>query len=243
MTYAQKKLLDLLQERKLKSWCEERNVPHATLYKLATGNMVPSFIVMSSLVPYFAPAEWVYFTDEKIPYEVKTLESWSPDDTSLFIKKHKHDYMEVAKKYEISEINARNIFVNRRANITLLQMRKMAKDVNPEEFFIPADESVDGKFYPEQGDIVLHAGKKLLVLSKYEINKKYSFFMGIELVNEGGEGIKLEGAKEKYIGLPQSLTSYTYNRKCPIVVDKTKTENVQLVISHCNLFFKICSNI
>ena len=44
VTYAQKKLLDLLQERKLKSWCEERNVPHATLYKLATGNIVPSFM-------------------------------------------------------------------------------------------------------------------------------------------------------------------------------------------------------
>ena len=44
--------------------------------------------------------------------------------------------MEVEKKYEISETNARNFFVNRRANITLLQMRKMAKDVNLEEFFI-----------------------------------------------------------------------------------------------------------
>lgn len=130
VTYAQKKLLNLLQERKLKSWCEEKNVPHATLYKLATGNIVPSFIVMSSLVPYFAPAEWVYFTDEDIPYEVRTLEVWNPDDTSLFIKKHKYDYMEVEKKYEISETNARNIFVNRRANITLLQMRKMTKDVN-----------------------------------------------------------------------------------------------------------------
>ena len=52
--------------------------------------------------------------------------------------------MEVAKKYEISKTNARNIFVNRRTNITLLQMRKMAKDVNPEEFFIPADETTDG---------------------------------------------------------------------------------------------------
>lgn len=52
--------------------------------------------------------------------------------------------MEVEKKYEISETNARNIFVNRRTNITLLQMRKMAKDVNPEEFFIPADETTDG---------------------------------------------------------------------------------------------------
>lgn len=52
--------------------------------------------------------------------------------------------MEVAKKYEISETNARNIFINRRANITLLQMRKMAKDVNLEELFIPADETPDG---------------------------------------------------------------------------------------------------
>ena len=82
------------------------------------------------------------------------MEVWNPDDTSLFIKKHKYDYMEVEKKYEISEINVRNIFVNRRANITLPQMRKMAKDVNLEEFFIPVDETIDGKFYPEQGDIV-----------------------------------------------------------------------------------------
>lgn len=237
VTYAQKKLLDLLQERKLKSWCEERNVPHATLYKLASGNIVPPFIVMSSLVPYFVPAEWIYFTDEDIPYEVRTLEVWNPDDTSLFIKKQKYNYIEVIKKYEISETNARNIFVNRRANITLLQMQKMAKDVNPEEFFIPADESVDGKFYPEQGDIVLYSGKKLLVLSKYEVNKKFSFFMGIELMDGVGEGIELEGAKEKYICLPQKLTSYTYNRKCPVVVDKIKTGSVRLVISHCNLFF------
>jgi len=237
VTYAQKKLLDLLQERKLKSWCEERNVPHATLYKLATGNMVPSFIVMSSLVPYFAPAEWVYFTDEEIPYEVKTLEVWNPDDTSLFIKKHKHDYMEVAKKYEISETNARNIFVNRRANITLLQMRKMAKDVNPEEFFIPADETVDGKFYPEQGDIVLHSGKKMLVLSKYEVNKKYSFFVGIELVENVVEGVKVSGNDRDWYGLLQTVTSCPYNRKCPLLVDKILSGEFDKIFTELNLFF------
>ena len=103
--------------------------------KLATWNMALYFIVMSSLVPYFAPAEWVYFTDEEILYEIKTLEIWNPNEISLFIKKHKYNYMEVAKKYDISETNARNIFVNRRANFNLLQIRKVAKDVNPEEFF------------------------------------------------------------------------------------------------------------
>lgn len=84
------------------------------------------------------------------------LETWNPEDTSLFIKKQKYNYIEVIKKYEITETKTRNIFINRHANITLLQMRKMAKDVNPEEFFIPADETIDGKFYHEQEDIVLH---------------------------------------------------------------------------------------
>lgn len=193
---------------------------------------------MSSLVPYFAPAEWVNFTDEDIPYEVRTLEVWNPDDTSLFIKKYKYDYMEVEKKYEISEINARNIFVNRRANITLLQMRKMTKDVNPEEFFIPADETVDVKFYPEQGDIVLHSGKKMLVLSKYDVNKKYSFFVGIDLIDEAADGIEVVGEKESYIGLVQTVSSYNYSRKCPVVIDKINSGNsIEEIVVKFNQIF------
>ena len=133
--------------------------------------------------------------------------------------------MEVEKKYEISEINARNIFVNRRANITLLQMLKMAKDVSLEEFFIQAYETIDGKFYPEQGDIVLHSGKKMLVLSKYDVNKKYSFFVGIDLVDEAADGIEVVGEKESYIGLVQTVSSYNYSRKCPVVIDKINSGN------------------
>ena len=68
--------------------------------------------------------------------------------------------MEVAKKYEISKTNARNIFINRRANITLLQMRKMAKEVNPEEFFIPVDETTDG---------IEIVGKKTVMLDWYKL--------------------------------------------------------------------------
>ena len=153
------------------------------------------------------------------------LETWNPEDTSLFIKKHKHDYIEVIKKYEITETKTRNIFVNRRANITLLQMQKMAKDVNLEEFFIPADETVDDKFYPEQGDIVLHSGKKMLVLSRYEVNKKYSFFVGIDLVDEAADGIEVVGEKDSYVGLVQTVFSYTYSRKCPVVIDKINSGN------------------
>lgn len=141
------------------------------------------------------------------------------------------------KKYEISETNARNIFVNRRANLTLLQIRKMAKDVNPEEFFIPADETVDGKFYPEQGDIVLHSGKKMLVLSKYEVNKKYSFFVGIDLADDAVDGIKVLGEKDNYVGLVQTVSSYTYSRKCPVVIDKVKTKKIDEILKELSQIF------
>lgn len=102
--------------------------------------------------------------------------------------------MEVAKKYEILKTNARNIFVNRRANITLLQMRKMVKNVNPEEFFIPVDETTDG----------------------------------IEVVCE----------KDSYVGLVQTVSSYAYRRKCPVVVDKINSGNpFEEILVKFNQFF------
>ncbi len=85
ITYAQKKLLVLLEARQLRSWCLESNIPHASLYKLAVGQSVPTFKAISYLVPYFALDEWLFFTDEEIPYPIRTLLEWNPDDTSVFI--------------------------------------------------------------------------------------------------------------------------------------------------------------
>ena len=85
ITYAQKKLLVLLEARQLRSWCLESNIPHTSLYKLAVGQSVPTFKAISYLVPYFAPAEWLFFMDEEIPYPIRTLLEWNPDDTSVFI--------------------------------------------------------------------------------------------------------------------------------------------------------------
>ena len=85
ITYAQQKLLALVEARQLRSWCLESNLPHASLYKLAVGQSVPTFKAISYLVPYFAPAEWLFFMDEEIPYPIRTLLEWNPDDTSVFI--------------------------------------------------------------------------------------------------------------------------------------------------------------
>ena len=131
ITYARQKLLTLVQKRELRSWCMERNLPRASLYKLAVGQSVPTFKAISYLVPYIPPAEWLFFTDEEIPYPIRTLSEWNPDDRSVFIRQHKKDWKETAQKYGIEEENARNIFVNRRANFTLLQMRRMAGGGEP----------------------------------------------------------------------------------------------------------------
>ena len=53
--------------------------------------------------------------------------------------------------------------------------------MNPEEFFIPADETIDG--------------------------------------------IEVVGENDSYVGLVQTLSSYTYSRKCPVVVDKINSSN------------------
>ena len=97
ITYAQKKLLALLEARQLRSWCPERNLPHASLYKLAVGQSVPTFKPISYLVPYFAPAEWLFFTDEEIPYTIRTLPEWNPDNTSIFIQQHKKDWKQTVR--------------------------------------------------------------------------------------------------------------------------------------------------
>lgn len=58
ITYAQQKLLVLVEARRLRSWCLERNLPHASLYKLTVGQSVLTFKEISYLVPYFDLAGW-----------------------------------------------------------------------------------------------------------------------------------------------------------------------------------------
>ena len=101
ITYAQQKLLALVEARQLRSWCLERDLPHASLYKLAVGQSVPTFKAISYLVPYFALDEWLFFTDEEIPYPIRTLPEWNLDDTSVFIQPHKKDWKQTAQKYGI----------------------------------------------------------------------------------------------------------------------------------------------
>ena len=50
ISYAQQKLLVLVEARQLRSWCLESNLPHASLYKLAVGQSVPIFSRPSAIL-------------------------------------------------------------------------------------------------------------------------------------------------------------------------------------------------
>ena len=69
MTYAQKKLMALIDERKLRRWCEENGFSHAFVFNLAFGNRAPTYKNIAAMCQFISPIEWLFSCDEKLPYE------------------------------------------------------------------------------------------------------------------------------------------------------------------------------
>ena len=225
MTHAQKFLHDLVISRQLKNWCLERELPHITIYKIAAGNTVPTDAVICQLLPYIPCVDWFFFEDEEIPFPKKTLPEWQPDDVPSFVRRHKHDYLEVGEKYGTTEAFARNLFVNHRARPSINLIRACALDgINPVEFFTEGDVSDDGKFYPDRGDIVQLSGKTILVLTKEKHNRETHSLTGVTLVD----------------GQPDitSLATITYVRVIPELVEKSSRELVDNVIKEVRGLFR-----
>ena len=225
MTHAQKFLHDLVISRQLKNWCLERELPHITIYKIAAGNTVPTYAVICQLLPYIPCVDWFFFEDEEIPFPRKTLDEWQPDDVPSFVRRHKHDYLEVGEKYGTTEAFARNLFVNHRARPSINLIRACALDgINPVEFFTEGDVSDDGKFYPDRGDIVQISGKTVLVLTKEKHNRETHSLTGVTLVD----------------GKPDitTLSTITYVRVIPELVEKSSRELLDEVLKEVKGLFR-----
>ena len=225
MTYAQKFLFDLLNARTLKLWCDEKNVPYLVCYKIANGTSIPTYSAICQLLPYIPVTDWFYFEDEEIPYKRKTLKEWNPEEISSFVRRHKHDYLEVGKKYGTTESYARNLFVNYRARPTITLIRACAIDgIDPIEFFTAGDMTDDGKFYPDRGDIVSLSGKTILVLTKEKQNRITHSLTGVCLID----------------GKPDlsTLATMTYIRIMPELLKKADNEMLDSVMKEVKALFK-----
>lgn len=224
VSHARRFLLDLLNGRQLNSWCEERNLPHTTVYNLASEDMPPTYSAICKLLPYIEPAKWFYPENIEIPYKMKKLPELKSDEVCAFVRKHRYDYKEIAEKYGISESTALNLFINHRTKPSVMLISKACRDVNPEEFFIAAKPEENGKFYPDRGDIVALSEKAILVLSKKTANQKNNSFFGISFKNSAAD--------------ISTVMSYTYSRNMPEVIGKADDEMLKDVLNQVKSLLK-----
>lgn len=183
ITYAQEKLIKLIEERKLRKWCLENGLSHSTIYKLATGEKLPSYPIVCSMSHLVPPIEWLFYTDEQIPYEAQTVLPLEPGKECRYVAAHRKDYREMAEKYGLTEIQAYNIVIGRKKP-NLGFIRQTCGEVNPIEFFIPSDEAETKITVPERGDIASINGKNFLVLSEKESNETNGTFVACPLTSE-----------------------------------------------------------
>ncbi len=172
ITYAQKRFRDLLEQSKFKSWCVENNLPYELLHKIAIGERVPTYKLMCQTCDVIPPAEWLYFTDEEIPYKVQTVPKWDVEQDSFFIQIHKSDYKEICKKYDLEQMDGYNLFCVKRLRPSMVIIRKFLKDIDPILFFIGTEEVNKILEYPEAGDIITAQNKQYFTVSKKSFNEE-----------------------------------------------------------------------
>lgn len=216
ITYAQERIIRLIEERKLRKWCIENNLSHSLIYKIGTGELAPTYKVVSSMVHLISPEEWLFYTDEKLPYPPRLIPKWNPENKSKFVKEH--DYREISKKYGISEISAYNIFVVSRSLPSMSLIRECCKETDPVNFFIEGDLSekadVIEKFCPDRGDIINIQGSINLVLSKKEKIQKDGFITCVPVLPDCKDGIELKGTKIQGLIQTKCLKTYILAPKC-----------------------------
>lgn len=196
VTYAQEKLIKLIESRKLRQWCIDNDLTHSAIYRLALNEQLPTYKILCSMCHIIAPIEWLYFTDEPLPFEAQVVPQWDHNKQSKYIKEHKFDYETIAKKYNLEKLSAYNLFVSYRAKPSIQFIRNVSKDINPIEFFIDSNTDINiiQNYIPTPGDIISYDSKLILTLSKKEYNFKYTFGC---LIQKNIDGILLENTITK----------------------------------------------
>ncbi len=215
ITYAQERIIEMIKERKLRQWCIENGLTHTYIYKVGFGELNPSYKSISTMVHLIAPIEWFFYTDEELPYKVQLVPQWNPNERCKFIKEHRYDYKEVAKKYGLSELSAYNILVTERAKPSLAFIRECCKDTNPIDFFIDGEETATPTtFVPDRGDIVNIQGKLFFVISKKEASENDGYLTVSPIVQNTEKSIELVNTKTKGFINPKNLQTYILGPRC-----------------------------
>ena len=245
VTYAQEKLITLIEGRRLRAWCLENHLDHSAIYRIALGELRPTYKIISSSTHLIAPIEWLFYTDETLPYEPRLLPQWDAKKNCAFVLKHKNDYRELVKRYGIEESAAYNMCVVYRAKPSIAFIRECCKDTDPIEFFtegdIPEAPCSTEPFVPERGDIVNIQGRQFLVLSKrgFSVETKKIVGVPVVVVESDEKGIAMEGARTKGFALPGSVASFTMSSKMrPLFIESTDEGMYGRILSAVRAIFE-----
>lgn len=240
MTYAQKKIIELTEERKLRQWCLDNGLQHSTIYRIGIGEQTPTYRIVCSMVHLIPAVEWIYYTDEKLPFKPVLVPAWNPENKCKFIKEHRYDHKEVAKRYGISELSAYNICVVSRAQPSLALIRECCKDTNPIDFFIDGDESeVPKNFSPDRGDIVNIQGNIVLVLSQKDDIENTNYLVCTPVIAKCENSITLAGAKTKGVVCARNLKTFVLAPRCQAnYIESVSNKVVTAVLSEARKIFK-----
>lgn len=227
ITYAQEKLIKLIEERKLRRWCLENGLSHSTIYKLATGETPPSYPIVCSMSHLIAPIEWIFYTDEQFPYEPQTTPPLEPGKECRYVANRKKDYKDIAKKYGLTEIQAYNIVIGRKKP-NLPFIRRTCEDVNPIEFFIPSEENKKKASMPERGDIITVRGRNFIVLSRKDTNESNGTFIACPIAHDGKGTPLVCDCNTKGFIAAYKATSFSADAT-PIVLGRASDETTRAV--------------
>lgn len=227
ITYAQQKIISLIEARKLRQWCLNNGLPHSAVYRIGLGEQIPSYKIVCTMVHLIAPVEWLFYTDEELPYEPQIVPQWNPRNGCKFIKEHRHNHKEVSKRYGISELSAYNICVVSRAMPSLAFIRECCRDTNPIDFFIDGDEPATmNKFSPDRGDIVNIQGNVVVVISSKQHTETSQYLTCCPVVKELDEGIKLSTTKTTGYIDTNNIQTFKLSARCQASFIETVHESI-----------------
>lgn len=185
LTYAQRKLVRLIEERKLREFSIANGITHTTLYKLATTDRFPTYKVISSLVHVISPIEWLFYEDEELPYEPVLLPGWDYDKTCHYVKAHEKEWSAIAKKYGIDSSTSYKLFSTKEIYPPIKLMRNVCPDTNPIEFFVEdlSQKDDNARFNLKRGDVAMWGNKYVLVLTDEKFFKKHKAHIACKITD------------------------------------------------------------
>lgn len=227
ITYARRRLLKLIEQRKLRRFCEDNGLNHCTYFKLAYGKQAVTYKVMSDSCAVIPVIEWLFYTDENLPYEPVLIPRWKCGwGRSLFVRKHSEEYMAIAEKYGLSTTVMMNVLAMKRTYPSPEFIRMLCDQENPIVFFVENEDDVkmmrQGNV-PERGDIIISDGQLFFVVARRK-KKTNQFFLSPVRSSEYTDGTELEDTKTKGVVRPEIVIMDWDN-------DKMRE---QLFVERCN---------